>query len=54
MNNKAHSHRPLSRKEYEAAIAQLKVEHPWLAKQVVQPAPGHLGVLSQAGRVAVD
>lgn len=46
MNNKAHSHRPLSRKEYEAAIAQLKVEHPWLAKQVVQPAPGHLGVLA--------
>jgi len=40
------SHRPMSRGAYQARVAALKTEHPWLAKQVVEPAPGHLAVLA--------
>lgn len=38
-------HRPMSRATYLDAVAALKAEHPWLARQVVEPAPGHLAVL---------
>lgn len=41
------SRRPMSRAAYQARVAALKAEHPWLAKQVVEPAPGHLAVLAQ-------
>ena len=41
-----YSSRPMSRAAYQARVAALKAEHPWLAKQVVEPAPGHLAVLS--------
>jgi len=37
--------RPLRQREYEAAIAALKEQHPWLARQVVEPAPGHLSLV---------
>ena len=40
------SRRPMSRAAYQARVAGLKAEHPWLAKQVVEPAPGHLAVLA--------
>lgn len=40
------SRRPMSRAAYQARVATLKAEHPWLAKQVVEPAPGHLAVLA--------
>ena len=40
------SRRPMSRAAYQASLAALKAEHPWLAKQVVEPAPGHLAVLA--------
>lgn len=36
----------MSRPDYQAALAKLKSQHPWLAKQVVEPAPGHLAVLA--------
>lgn len=42
MPNPNPSHRPLRRQEYQAALAELKQRHPWLEKQVFQPAPGHL------------
>ncbi|AVZ38079.1 ATPase [Pseudomonas aeruginosa] len=38
--------RPLRLREYEAAIAALKARHPWLARQVVEPAPGHLALVA--------
>ncbi len=38
--------RPLRLQEYEAAIAVLKEQHPWLARQIVEPAPGHLPVVA--------
>lgn len=38
--------RPLRLREYEAAIAALKVQHPWIARQIVEPAPGHLAVVA--------
>ncbi|MFO6224643.1 ATPase, partial [Pseudomonas aeruginosa] len=38
--------RPLRLREYEAAIAALKARHPWLARQIVEPAPGHLAVVA--------
>lgn len=38
-------HRPLSRAAYQEAVAALKVRHPWLTRQVVESAPGHLAVL---------
>ena len=38
--------RPLRLREYEAAIAALKAQHPWLARQIVEPAPGHLAVVA--------
>ncbi|WP_101049070.1 AAA family ATPase [Macromonas nakdongensis] len=38
-------HRSLSRATYQEAVAALKARHPWLARQVVEPAPGHLAVL---------
>jgi ATP-dependent Lon protease len=40
------SRRPMSRAAYQARVAALKAEHPWLSKQVVEPAPGHLAVLA--------
>ncbi len=40
------SRRPMSRAAYQASLTALKAEHPWLAKQVVEPAPGHLAVLA--------
>ncbi|UFU11061.1 AAA family ATPase [Ideonella dechloratans] len=36
----------MSRAAYQDRVAALKAEHPWLAKQVVEPAPGHLAVLA--------
>lgn len=39
-------HRPMRRSEYQQAIAQLKLRHPWLVRQVVEPAPGHLAVFA--------
>ncbi|WP_294770677.1 AAA family ATPase [uncultured Rhodoferax sp.] len=36
----------MSRTAYQASVAALKTAHPWLAKQVVEPAPGHLAVLA--------
>ncbi len=38
--------RPLRLREYEAAITALKEQHPWLARQIVEPAPGHLAVVA--------
>lgn len=38
--------RPLRLREYEAAIAALKEQRPWLARQIVEPAPGHLAVVA--------
>ncbi len=38
--------RPLRLREYEAAIAALKEQRPWLARQIVEPAPGHLTVVA--------
>lgn len=38
-------HRPQSRAAYQEALTNLKARHPWLARQVVEPAPGHLAVL---------
>ena len=38
--------RPLLLREYEAAIAALKEQRPWLARQIVEPAPGHLAVVA--------
>lgn len=38
--------RPLRLQEYEAAMAVLKEQHPWLARQIVEPAPGHLAVVA--------
>lgn len=37
--------RPLSRAAYARAVAALKAQYPWLDRHVVEPAPGHLGVL---------
>ncbi|QNM97099.1 AAA family ATPase [Chitinimonas koreensis] len=42
---RSNRHRPMSRAAYQAALVTLKAQHPWLAKQVVEPAPGHLAVL---------
>lgn len=44
--SRPNSRRPMSRTAYQASVAALKTAHPWLAKQVVEPAPGHLAVLS--------
>ncbi len=38
--------RPLRQREYEAGIAALKERHPWLARQIVEPAPGHLALVA--------
>ena len=38
--------RPLRLREYEAAITALKEQHPWLARQIVEPAPGHLALVA--------
>ena len=38
--------RPLRLREYEAAITALKEQHPWLVRQIVEPAPGHLTVVA--------
>lgn len=38
--------RPLCQREYEAAVASLKERHPWLALQIVEPAPGHLALVA--------
>ena len=37
----------MRRREYQEAIEELKRLHPWLAKQVFQPAPGHLAVVTE-------
>ncbi len=47
MSNATHLHRPMQQQAYQQAIAQLKQRHPWLVRQVVQPAPGHLAVVAQ-------
>lgn len=44
--NRPNSRRPMSRVAYQARLAAMKTAHPWLAKQVVEPAPGHLAVLA--------
>jgi ATP-dependent Lon protease len=43
---RSNRHRTMSRAAYQDHLAALKTEHPWLAKQVVEPAPGHLAVLA--------
>jgi len=43
---RSYSYRPMTRAIYQAALAALKSQHPWLVKQVVEPAPGHLAVLA--------
>ena len=40
------SRRPMSRAAYQDRVAALKAEHPWLAKQVVEPALATLAVLA--------
>jgi len=40
-------HRPMRQQEYQEAVASLKRQYPWLEKQVVQPAPGHLAVVAK-------
>lgn len=40
-------YRTMSRAAYLRAIAAMKASHPWLASQVVEPAPGHLLVVKQ-------
>ena len=44
--SKSKQARPLRQREYEAAIATLKERHSWLIRQIVEPAPGHLAVVS--------
>ncbi len=44
--SKSKQARPLRQREYEDAIAALKEQHPWLARQIVEPAPGHLAVVA--------
>ena len=38
--------RPLRQREYEVAVAALKERHPWLARQIFEPAPGHLALMA--------
>ena len=45
MSDLQRKYRPMRRREYQEAIEELKRLHPWLAKQVFQPAPGHLAVV---------
>ena len=40
-------YRTMSRAAYLRVIAAMKASHPWLASQVVEPAPGHLLVVKQ-------
>lgn len=40
-------YRPMRRQEYRDAVEELKRLHPWLEKQVFQPAPGHLAVVAE-------
>ena len=40
-------YRPMRRREYQEAVDELKRLHPWLEKQVFQPAPGHLAVVAE-------
>lgn len=40
-------YRTMSRAAYLRVIAAMKASHPWLASQVVEPAPGHLLVVQQ-------
>lgn len=47
MSSTTHRHRPMQQLAYQQAIAQLRQRHPWLVRQVVQPAPGHLAVVAQ-------
>lgn len=47
MPNPSRSHRPLRRQDYQTAVAELKRRHPWLERQVFQPAPGHLAVVAE-------
>ena len=39
---KSKRYRRLREREYETVLASLKERHPWLVRQVVEPAPGHL------------
>lgn len=45
--SKSPRYRPMPHKQYQDAIARLKQQHPWLDRQIIQPAPGHLAVLTQ-------
>ena len=45
--SKTPRYRPMRHKQYQEAIARLKQQHPWLDRQIIQPAPGHLAVLTQ-------
>ena len=47
MSDLQRKYRPMRRREYQEAIEELKRLHPWLAKQVFQPAPGHLAVVTE-------
>ena len=47
MHSLRRQYRPMRRREYQEAIEELKRLHPWLAKQVFQPAPGHLAVVTE-------
>lgn len=47
MSDPQRKYRPMRRREYQEAIEELKRLHPWLEKQVFQPAPGHLAVVAE-------
>lgn len=44
--SKTPRHRPLRQQEFTQAVAALRVRHSWLAGHVIEPAPGHLSVVS--------
>jgi ATP-dependent Lon protease len=39
-------HRALRQREFEHALAALKARHPWIARHLIEPAPGHLAVVT--------
>lgn len=47
MHSLRRQYRPMRRREYQEAVEELKRLHPWLEKQVFQPAPGHLAVVAE-------
>ena len=42
---KSKRYRQLREREYETVLTSLKERHPWLVRQVFEPAPGHLSLV---------